>query len=308
LRKRPLAPDAKLPRVPEVARSVAAAGDFEEYVDIELCYTIMLHAFWRQISAYREAIKFHQIGSLGDSTSTHQLWIKSQYQELYRDLNNFSTMLYASGKSMAKLALIVELFMMILHVSPDDLQKFAGKAGVEEARLMTTAMEEGWVKSSEARYAAWHAGQVLHNARRLPPTSLRRFNAMAVYLASLTLWIYGLLSTSHQPNGIDEGDGMDSSTGHVVLLDGDESRETKAFLQFNRGIPSLSRNGDPHSGVVPLSDPITTLSVASNVFRDNFPVRNEPLPPLVESLATLLRDLGNPPAARSSRSPSEQPA
>lgn len=251
---------------------------------------------------------------------------------------------------------------MVLYVSPDEVQKFAGKSGEEEARRVTASLEEHWVNTPEARYAAWHAGQVFLNARRLPPASLRGFNAIAVYLASLTLWAYGLLTypsgpprdeggfddtahlhpvqnhlghtmhgsgtTAHgraTPDGSTNNDTTASSSNKAfVPLDGEESMQTKAFLQFNRGIPALTTNANPSlstgssnnassgsggtsSGggdgggggglsedatVEPLSNTAAVLAIARGIFRENFPVRSEPLPPLVESLGNLLRDLG----------------
>ncbi|KAH7628682.1 hypothetical protein B0T09DRAFT_344404 [Sordaria sp. MPI-SDFR-AT-0083] len=108
-----------------------------------------------------------------------------------------------------------EMFSLALHVDLNQLQSFAGKAGEEEARRASahflhqhhypgTGREGngpggagggggGWVRSTDARYAVWHAGQVFRAARGLPPTGLRGFNAMAVYFASLTLWVYGFL-------------------------------------------------------------------------------------------------------------------
>ncbi|KAK3943196.1 hypothetical protein QBC46DRAFT_307969 [Diplogelasinospora grovesii] len=329
LAKSSLPADRPLPRVSEVMHSLDVLDQLGEYVDLELCYAAVLHGFWGQIAAYREAVKFYNDGGLTKRNTTHQLWLKSQHQELYKDLNEFSSIIYTSLKSPAHMA-IAELFMMVLHISLDDLQKFAGKAGEEEARRASVALEEGWVQSSEARYAVWHAGQVLHSARKLPPTSLKGFKAMAVYFASLTLWVYGYLSCSAPSNDalLDEGGGMGDGRRHrdstrrptaqppgpsfftqkFVVMDGDETRETRAFLQLNRGVPGLTHNGDPKGGVEPLSNPSMILVIARDLFRDNFPVRDEPLPPLVESLGNLLRDLDSRPAGRSSRATSDHPA
>lgn len=199
---------------------------------------------------------------------------------------------------------------MILHVSPDELQRFAGKAGEDEARRAGASLEETWARTPEARYAIWHAGQVLLHARRLPPAILRRFNATAVYLASLTLWVYGLLlNTSSRPpaggggahnqsylsidpnHGASAGQQSPRAAGKLILLDGEESMDTKAFQQFDRGIPALTKSGGEETE--PLSNPAAVLAIARDIFRENFPVKSEPLPPLVESLSNLLRDLGS---------------
>ncbi|ROW10165.1 hypothetical protein VMCG_01857 [Cytospora schulzeri] len=320
-----------LPRLSETMHCVDTLDELEEFIDIELCYSAILHGYWGQIWGYREAVRFYASSKSGGS---HRLWLKSQHQELYSDLCAFTTFIYSSNHPRpysTHLTIVLELFLMILHVSPDELQRFAGKSGEEEARRAAVTLEENWANTSESRHAVWHAGQVIANARRLPPTSLRGFNANAVYFASLTLWIYGLFCSSPpdnceeqdqsllQPGGPQQqqqqiqqhhqvipgrlatpGRGSSSSPAKFVLLDGEETRDTKAFLQFDRGVPAL-RPSLQGGTVEPLSDPGSVLSTARDVFRGNYPVRSEPLPPLVEGLVNLLGDLGNGVAGRVSR-------
>ncbi|KAH9889249.1 hypothetical protein F4778DRAFT_773430 [Xylariomycetidae sp. FL2044] len=297
LRKPRQPSDARLPCVSEVMHSTTLLDTFEEYVDVELCYTTVLNGFWGQIAAYRESVKFyrHSSGSMNNNSrnhSSHRLWLTSQHQELYRDLSEFQTLLCSTPKATPHLTIVAELFMMILHVAPDDLQRFAGKAGEEEARRAATSLEDDWARNREARHALWHAGQVFRNARLLPPASLRGFHAIAVYFASLTLWVYGLLSCTdphfaHHSHGRHHQDHM--LPPNYVLMDGLEDRDTRAFLQLGRGLPGITVGASAQA----LSTPGMVLNVARNLFRDNYPVRTEPLPPLVESLGNLLRDLGS---------------
>ncbi|KAH9234959.1 hypothetical protein K456DRAFT_1891453 [Colletotrichum gloeosporioides 23] len=298
------APDRTIPRVCEVMHCTEILDDLEQLVDMELCYMALLHGYWGQIGAYREAIKFYTDGMSNKRNTTHKLWLKTQYQELYRDLNDFSTMILTSKRPTAQLAVMSEVLMMVLHVSPDILQTFAGKAGEDEARRTYSSLEESWVKTSEARHAIWHAGQIFHHARQLPPASLRDFNAIAVYFACLTLWAYGLLSCSASRHGSDPEVGSGNRSGAYILMDSEENRETRAFLQLDRGVPGLTLNGNPADGVESLSNPSVVLSVARGIFRNNFPVVSEPLPPLVESLRSLLQDLGSGAAGRPSRAAS----
>lgn len=298
------ASDRTIPRVCEVMHCTEILDDLEQLVDMELCYMALLHGYWGQIGAYREATKFYTDGMSNKRNTTHKLWLKTQYQELYRDLNDFSTMILTSKKPTAQLAVMSEVLMMVLHVSPDILQTFAGKAGEDEARRTYSSLEESWVKTSEARHAIWHAGQIFHHARQLPPASLRDFNAIAVYFACLTLWAYGLLSCSASRHGSDPEVGSGNRSGAYILMDSEENRETRAFLQLDRGVPGLTLNGNPADGVESLSNPSVVLSVARGIFRNNFPVVSEPLPPLVESLRSLLQDLGSGAAGRPSRAAS----
>ncbi|KAK7962165.1 uncharacterized protein PG986_002990 [Apiospora aurea] len=361
LRKKPLAADATVPRICDIMTCMTILEEFEDFIDVELCYAAALYGFWGQIASYREAVRFYGHGTAAaprlhstmhsSRNATHRLWLTSMYQELYRDINEFSTLVgslpitAASGSgsrrassrdtaTTTQLYILVELFMMILHVHPDDLQRFAGKYGEDEARHAAMALEDPWAGSRDARHAVWHAGQVFRHARALPPASLRGFHAIAVYFASLTLWVYGLLSCSYSTQGQQQqqdgagasysaapaASSASSSTAATtvimppppptkyVLLDGDESRETRAFLQLDKGIPGLSTGlgsaAEGGGGAESLSNPGMVLDIARNVFRENYPVRSEPLPPLVESLGNLLRDLGTGLAGRPSRVPS----
>lgn len=296
-----------MPRLTEIMHNVNILEEFQELVDLELCYGVLIYGFWGQVAAYRETTHFY--ATANGNNNTHRLWLRSQHQELYHSLSTFSTIIHTSSsrKHSAELSLALELCLMILHVAPDELQSFAGKAGEEEARRAGTSLEESWVHTPEARYAIWHAGQVFLHARRLPPASLRRFNAIAVYLASLTLWVYGLLIGPAQSEEEDQtflqaddagagapgGQQQPSSSkgpAKFILLDGEESMDTKAFQQFDRGLPALTT---PGGETEPVSNSAAVLAIARDIFRENFPVKSEPLPPLVESLAKLLRDLGN---------------
>ncbi|CAM1502264.1 Fc.00g042480.m01.CDS01 [Cosmosporella sp. VM-42] len=307
LTKKPIPNDGIIPRVTEAMRCLAVLDDLEDRVDTELCYMAFLHGFWGPIFSYRNGVKFTGADVLTSSGSTPPLWLKTQHQELYRHVSEFTKPFQLPQNSTRQLSFLAELFMMMLHVSPDDLQRFAGKNGEEEARRATEGLEATWIPSPDSRYAAWHAGQVLRHARKLSPTSLRGFNAIAVYFASLTLWVYGLVSSSRSRQGKVDGQDSQSVTPGYVLLDGEETRESRAFLQLDRGIPGLMLSESPNAGIEPLSNSGMVLSIARNVLRDNFPVRHEPLPPLVESLRHLLRDLGTGLAGRASRALSENP-
>lgn len=315
-----------LPRVSDVMHCVEIFDELEDFIDVEVCYSAIIHGYWGQIWGYRDAVRFYSSSKGG---GPQRLWLKSQHQDLYSDLCAFTTFVYTSDHHSNHLTIVLELLLMILNVSPDELQRYAGKYGEEEARRAAVSLGEHWANTPESRHAVWHAGQVIANARRLPPTSLRGFNAIAVYLASLTLWVYGLRCPPPSPDGCEAQDAgllqpggqyqhhrqqqestskraspsRGSGSTRLVLLDGEETRGTKAFLHFDRGVPAL-RSSSPGGPPEPLSDPGKVLSIARDVFRGNYPVRSEPLPPLVESLGNLLRDLGSGVAGRASRRPS----
>lgn len=333
LDKRPPLSDTAIPRVSEAMYNTSVLESLEHHIDLELCHTAVLHGFWGQVAAHREAVKFYR--NLR-SNATQQMWLTSQHQELCRDMDQLSKDICQSSKSPRRLAVLAELCQMVLHVSPDELQLFAGKSGEEEARRTANLFEE-WARTAAARHAVWHAGQVFRAARRLPPASLRGFEAIALYFASLALWAYGLLAACPDPVGTSAGTGaagaaesLPTPPPPLVLVDGRKDRRTKAFLQLDQGTPGLQKSppsssppsvscsssssrrsaaGDesaepsPPAGAEPLSDPGAVLFIARQLYRDNYPLHSEPLPPLVESLRNLLRDLD--PTVWPSRMPSQ---
>ncbi|KAK1758663.1 hypothetical protein QBC47DRAFT_375402 [Echria macrotheca] len=317
---------SNLPRLSETMHCLPLLLDAAFLVDIELCHTVLLHGFWNMVTAYRESVKFYRQDDqslLGGNqgNATRRLWLDYQQKELYRDLCDVSN--HISTRPNPGLALVAELMKLAVYVSFDGLQSLAGKHGEDEAQRVTAVLEASWIPNPDARLAVWHAGQVLRQARIMPPASLRNFNAMAVYFASLTLWAYSLLLYGQAGPDTDDcpgpGPGPGPSHGHghgilpprrvptissattLAIVDGNETPETRSFVQLNQGIPCLTgmmynggnAAGQPGGGEPePLTNQATALDVAARILRDNFPVRSEPLPPLVDSLANLLLDLG----------------
>ncbi|KAJ4259830.1 hypothetical protein NW762_007763 [Fusarium torreyae] len=283
LTKGPL-PAGGIPRLSDMRDCVSFMTEANSWVDIESCCKAALHGLWGQIWIYRDAVTHHHNASSDRHGSDLPTWAQALYQELYNSLRKFLDQLREAQPHSPELALLSELFMMILHVSLDDVQRLAGRKGEEEARRAAQSLENTWLPGPEARYAVWHAGQVLRYAEDCKPTTLRGFGATAVYLASLTLWAYGLIS-QRPANG-------HLGMGHnLVSLNGPETRELSTFIELGQGTPSLASPGDLRLQLEPLSNHAAVLALAQLVFRQNYLVTTEPMPPLIESLCRHLNDL-----------------
>jgi hypothetical protein len=280
-----------------------------DHIDINLCSLAAVHGFWGQIWALQETSKFYLSNQTGQGSATHRVLLTAQHRELYQDIQSFVAKVSDLAKQPPSFVIIVEFFMMTLHVSPDELQRFAGKSGEEEAARAAASLQK-WISTADARKAAWNAGQIFRSAKSMPPAELRDFHAIALYFASLTLWAYGLLSS---PNSTQENDGQnlpprnqEERDGSInISLDGPETRETRVFLSLNQGVPGLNY---PYAGETifeSLDNPNMVLKIAREIYRNNFPALEDPLPPLVENLGNLMRDLGSLPGSRFSRSCSE---
>jgi hypothetical protein len=114
--------------------------------------------------------------------------------------------------------------------------------------------------------------------------------------------------------------------GQRVVLNGLETQAAKIFRATGQGIPGLSVDF-PNVGLeitgtnqdgrfISLVDSDAVLGVPRDIYRRNFQVAGDcgmngfrggevVLPPLVENLGNLLRDLGSAPGSRVSRAASE---
>jgi hypothetical protein len=203
---------------------------------------------------------------------------------------------------------------MILHVSAEELTRFAGKYGEEAASRAFVSLDK-WSATEQARKAVWHAGQVLRWAAVMPPAELRDFYAIAVYFASLALWAFGHVSASkdhtndpvnrHTPASLDS-----TSKSTFVVLNSDETSNARSFIAGRQITPVLaavvfnwhSKRPEAQDGaLIQLDDPNAVLQMARDLYRNNFPFKGEPLPPLVENIGNLMRDLGSLPQNRFSR-------
>jgi len=283
--------------------------DLHSELDVSLCYTAAIHGFWSQIWAFRESWKFHAIGESRDSV--HRLWLVTQQRELYRQVEAFEQNLLSTRLAQSEILIVAELLLMILHVSPEELQRFAGKSGVDAASQAFASLEIWW-DTEHARRAVWHAGQVFRWASMFPPAELRDFYAVAVYFASLALWSFGHLSISKNSfnsskNHNNRADLDDDGNGNFLVINSEEISGPRSFIAGRHSIPVLTHmtskagfdsTGTQHEKLVRLNNPNGVLQLARELYRNNFPMEGAPLPPLVENLGNLLRDLGGLPENR----------
>jgi hypothetical protein len=183
--------------------------------------------------------------------------------------------------------------MMSLHVALDDIQLFAGRAGEDEARRIYPQIRT-WTQDSESRKAVWHAGQVFHHAKKFEKTRLRDFYAVAMYHATLVLWVWGMVTSGtsrqsglatpvaggstpqqhHQQHQHQQQHNQPSLQAALftnpksqarVILDSPETKSTKAFIQLSHGTPGLQTALRPPNEM-PEARPSSTSEVFCSLF------------------------------------------
>lgn len=248
--------------------------------DSELSLLLALHCLWPQITAYLDSKPLHERSSL-QKPGHNIMWLEVQRQDLYKRLGTFKQTMDGMSTSNAEIHLGCELFMMTLFVSPGDIQRFAGQFGEKESRRKEPSLRASSA-SDEARYAMWHAGQVLRAAKLFKPTQLRGFYATAIYQACLTLALPFLLESLGPSNG-----SRDITHDSLVVLNGPDSMAIKAYLSAGLGQPALLFGTDTKV----LSDVQLIPTIIARLFEDNHALSADQLPPLLERLVVLVSDL-----------------
>lgn len=259
-------------------------------LDARFSISIFLHGFWSLILEYRHLNAVHRKQSYGNTLGgTSNLLLSSRRQELIKDLRSFQLIAAEWPDASAQENLLLNLLMMNLHVSMDDLQLFSGKEGEQPARRIYPILQQ-WAGSAEARSAVCYAGQVLRYAKLFPPDHLKDFYAVAVEQAALALWTYSVVMRANRQ--------LPSATRYgfeeAVYLDDPESMSTERFIAFGQGRPMI--RGVAGRGVLvdsSILDPRACMDVVQEILASNFPRSQEGLPPIVENLCDMIQKLGN---------------
>lgn len=262
------------------------------HYDTSLISLVIIHGFWSQVWTYQESRRFFLLDNRSSNQVATMLWLSCQYQDLVKCIETVKHDLSKYALDSSQFQIVVEYCLMALNVSPRELQRFAGRLGEEEAETTHHILRK-WMTGPEFKAAVWHAGQILKFARMSQPTQLREFFAIVVYQAGLTLWVYGLLSKTmrKQPLPTTIAQVREESDESNVLLDGSECAVSTAFISFGNGNPGITFG--QKKKFCPLTDISTIMKIACDIFRENFGIETATLPPLLESLISLMTDLGN---------------
>ncbi|EMC98601.1 hypothetical protein BAUCODRAFT_30870 [Baudoinia panamericana UAMH 10762] len=277
--------------IPSLTECLCNLDHLETYagvVDATASRAALLHVLWGLVWEYRQSSTlFRTRPSLWDS----QLIMTSRYQELCKILDYFRlSMTYDNN-------LLLEVVMMHLHLSLDEIHLFTGLDSSDEAQCVPPSIVE-WAGSQRSRRAVWHAGQVVRAARALPAMHLRDFNAVALYHAGLAFWAYGRTLPITKPDincGSDANIVTDAPTiqpQQIVFLDLEENAATKKFLALGRGVPALrdQTSAKPH---VLLKEVPNVLRVIASIMKGTDTQPTMQTSPLVDNLIQLIKRLQN---------------
>jgi hypothetical protein len=284
----------RLPSLMHCIHDIEPVSEVQDCIDLQFSTLAILHGIWSLVSEYRQlefVLKIQPQGGQGNGNSIYKSW----HGELCQILNHFSMTVSGFNSSIPQEARILqELFMMNLHVSFEELQLFAGKEGSEEAHRVYPFLRQ-WFSKPLSRKAIFYAGQILRAADLFPSSQLRDFYAVALYHSALCFWVYGMCSMGSSPSNRIQDHHMGGEVEEPVWLDGEETANTIHFVTASRGIPMIrasSRLGEEGGGCR-VDNPKAIMETIINIMGRNCSPGSNVLPPLVENLGQLMRDLGN---------------
>lgn len=284
--------NAAAPSVGDLLHDIHSLPNNHQLVDVQLAVSIYLHAFWALILEYRQLSAVHRsrpyTSGIGGGQNQNLL-LSSRHQELVKELQSFQLAAQEWPDLTSQEHLLLNLLIMNLHVSLDDLQLFAGKEGEDQARCVYPVLQQ-WASSADARSAIWFAGQVLRYAKAFAPGHLRDFYAVAVQHAALVLWTYGVVTKanrSHPPLPT-------QYQAEPIALDGSDTMPLQRFIGFGQGRPVI-RGPTVRDDVAEswIEDPRSCMDLVQQILRSNFKHEADSLPPMVENLCTLVKQLGD---------------
>lgn len=296
--------DKRAPSVGDLMHDIHLLTKNHSRLDVQYSLFIFLHGFWALILEYRQLSSVHRTRSYanGRGGGSAILLLTSRHQELVKDLQSFQLMTAEWPEMSAREHLLLNLLMLNLHISLDDMQLFSGKEGEDQARRIYPVLQQ-WAASGESRSAASCAAQVLRYAKMFPPDHLAEFYAVAVHHAALALWTYGVVARANrrQPALATH------FAAEPVYLDGSDPGAVQRFISLEHGRPLIrgpvpaaapaARGAGLAHAPAPaaeasLLDPRACVEIAQDILRFNFS-RSQELPPLVENLCLIMRQLGN---------------
>lgn len=302
-------PYQRPPSLGDLLRNVNLLATEHHRLDIQYAVAIFLSGFWSMIREYRQMNAIYRWSNFSATmVGNPNVLLESRRQELVKTLeHSFQTNTPQALPFMpsAQENVVLNLLLMNLHVSLEDLQLFSGKEGDEQAKRIYPALQR-WVQEAESRRAIWHAGQILRWAREFPTGHLKDFNAVAVHHAALALWTWGVVTRVLRRNG-----GLPNVYNQnepVIYLDMPDSGQMQQFVGYGTGRPAVRgpakkdggrqgpagpSNGGNSSGAVMESfveEPGSCMGVVEEIFRANFLDGHSP--PIVDNLCHLLRQMG----------------
>lgn len=258
-RTKPVQPTLQPLTLPDYLHDLGLLSLHQAQIDVQMSLRVMVFIFWLRVwqfvqmrASFRPGTGYPNLITV-NHTRQHLL---TTGQDLVARFSEGSQVMHPCVR------MVLELSLMHLHVSLEDIQHLAGKEGEILAREAASRLRS-WISLPESRHALFYAGQIAKSTAQCPPQYLRGFHAVVIYHASLTMWAYALLApaqASLQTTAISSSQGFEE-TFCMVAIDGEETPELRCFILLGHGTACIRNCSEGNSkrttidnGKVPLTD------------------------------------------------------
>lgn len=269
----PVQTHVRQPSLPDCIYNLDLLSSQQAHIDHRQASMTVLGAIWRMAFEYRQMETAGRDHGMAESQGA-----LTRRAELTQLLHNFRLGTIED----AKVTLILELLLMHLNLSLEDIQLFAGVEGEAEAKRVYGSLQ-AWTTTETARHALWHAGQVLRAARRLPAGLICDFTAIALYQASLAFWSFALVTASMKAPEVD----IEQISGDPVRLDGPDGTIVQRWIHDGKGEAAISTDAAEDYALVTNADKV----VATIIWAMRLNHATGSCPPLVDNLINMMGGL-----------------
>ena len=226
----------------------------QNILDINAAGAAALAGYWLLVYEYRQMENTNS-----GVQDRNNFVLHSRHAELASLLEQLRMELADLESLRPEVLLWQELVLLHLNAAYYEVSAYSGRGTMEDAQAAKPYVQ-WWNESHQARHAIFHAGQIFRLVKDIKPATLTDMSVIALYHATETLWVWGLMQRSQQAKA-------DASSSVPVVLDEDESPGVARFLRTSRGQPGL--NNSP-TGFVPLVEPALISDLANDIIRLNW--------------------------------------
>lgn len=295
----------------DLLRDINVLTNEHSRIDLQYTISIFLHGFASLIREWRQMTTVYRWSSFSATMNANpNVLLQARQRELVHTLDKLQSDPMQQTFT-AQENILINMLLMNLHVSLEDLELFAGKQGDDQARSIVPALQR-WAQEADSKRAIWHAGQILRWARKFPTGHLKDFYAVAVHHAALALWTWGIMTRVLRRNG--QLARFNQQSEQVIYLDMEDTSavpdQIRQFMEYGTGRPAIrgwkkgtGRHAAAGSGGASLKgangtpvvsfieEPGTFMDIVEDIFRTNFLEGHTA--PIVENLCHLIKQLGN---------------
>lgn len=247
-------PIKRLLREPQLIRAD------QNIVDTTAAGAAMLAGYWALVYEYRQMEALH---------SGVQDWnnfvLSSRHAELTSLLDQLKMELTDLENVHTQVVLLQELILLHLNAAYYEISAYSGRGTMEDAQAAKPYVQ-WWFESQQARHTIWHASQIFRFAKVLRPGALSDISVIALYHATETMWVWGLMQRTQHTS-------IDASSTLAVVLDEDENPAVTKFLRISRGQPGVTGSTNCF---VPLVEPALISDLANEIIKANCGVHTQP--------------------------------